>query len=352
MHVENVCSTVGPMTRNHVTLREVARIVGVSTATVSRALHPDTRPLVNEETALRIEEAAQRVGYAPNSLARGLKTKRSFTVGAIIPDLTNPLFPPMVRGIQDRLEQDGYTALIASTDGDAERERRSFEALRARQVDGLILATAERRHPVLDSAIAADITVVLVNRAVQDAQVDAVVPDDRGGIDLAVGHLADLGHVRIAHLAGPGSTSSGRGRREGFRAAMRKRGLDVPPALVQSAGGFTEAAGHQATAALLESRVPFTAIVAANDLLALGAYSALGADGRRCPEDVSVVGFNDMPFADRFAPPLTTVHIGHDELGARAADLLLEQLREQRPQGRRIVIDVRLVVRGSTRRLS
>jgi LacI family transcriptional regulator len=340
------------MARNDVTLREVARTVGVSAATVSRALHPETRSLVNEETARRIEEAARQVGYAPNSLARGLKTKRSFTVGAIIPDLTNPLFPPMVRGIQDRLEHHGYTALIASTDGDPERERRSFEALRARQVDGFILATAERRHPVVDEAAAAGVPLVLLNRALPDADIDAVVPDDRGGIDLAVGHLADLGHTRIAHLAGPGTTSSGRWRREGFRAAMRRRGLAVPAGLVQPAGGFTEAAGHDATVALLEGSSPFTAIVAANDLLALGAYSALAQHGRRCPEDVSVVGFNDMPFADRFAPPLTTVHIPHFELGTRAADLLLEQFAGERARGRRVVVDVRLVVRGSTQRVS
>lgn len=340
------------MARNEVTLREVARAVGVSAATVSRALHPQTRSMVNEETARRIEEAARRTGYAPNSLARGLKTKRSFTVGVVIPDLTNPLFPPMVRGIQDRLDEHGYTALIASTDGDPVRERRTFEALRARQVDGLILATARSRHPVVDDATAAGLPLVLLNRALQDAEIDAVVPDDRGGIDLAVAHLTELGHERIAHLAGPGTTSSGRWRREGFRSAMKRRGLAVPPGLVHTARGFTEQAGHEATGTLLDGNVAFTAIVAANDLLALGAYSALAERGLQCPRDVSVVGFNDMPFADRFAPPLTTVHIPHHELGARAAELLVEQFADPRPPARRIVVGVSLVVRSSTRRLS
>lgn len=340
------------MARNEVTLREVARVVGVSPATVSRVLHPQTRSLVNEETARRVEEAIEATGYSPNSLARGLKTKRSFTVGTVIPDLTNPLFPPMVRGIQDRLEEHGYTALIASTDGDPRRERRTFEALRARQVDGFILATAQREHPIIDEAIADGVPLVLLNRAVQGGQVDAVVPDDRGGIALAVGHLVELGHSRIAHLAGPGTTTSGRWRREGFGTAMRRHGLEPASDLVRASGGFTEAAGHEATGALLETGVSFTAIVAANDLLALGAYSALAERKLRCPRDVSVVGFNDMPFADRFAPPLTTVHIPHQELGARAADLLLEQFAEGRPTGRREVVEVSLVVRGSTRRLS
>jgi LacI family transcriptional regulator len=340
------------MARNEVTLREVARAVGVSPATVSRVLRPHTRSLVNEETARRVEEAVRATGYSPNSLARGLKTKRSFTVGIVIPDLTNPLFPPMVRGIQDRLEHHGYTALIASTDGDPERERRSFEALRARQVDGFILATAERKHPIVDEAAAGSVPFVLVNRAIQDAEVDAVVPDDRGGIALAVEHLARLGHERIAHIAGPGTTTSGRWRREGFRAAIRRHGLALPDGLVQGAGGFTERAGHDATATLIDSGLAFTAIVAANDLLALGAYSALAERKLRCPRDVSVVGFNDMPFTDRFAPPLTTVHIPHHELGSRAADLLLEQFAGERPAGRRVVVDVELKIRGSTRRLS
>jgi LacI family transcriptional regulator len=340
------------MTPTRVTLREVADAVGVSPATVSRALQPKTRSLVNEETARRIEEAARLADYSPNSLARGLKTQRSLSVGVMIPDLTNPLFPPMVRGIQDRLEQHGYTALIVSTDGDPERERLGFEALRAQRVDGFILATARAKHPVVDAVMAASMPLVLLNRAVQDAKVDAVVPDDRGGIALAVGHLADLGHERIAHLAGPKETTSGRWRREGFRAAMRGRGLKVPAGSIRQAGAFTERAGHDALIGLLDAGIPFTAVVAANDLLALGTYSALAERGLRCPDDVSVVGFNDMPFADRFAPPLTTVHIPQHELGSRAADLLIEQVAEERPPGQPVVVDVKLAVRSSTRRLS
>jgi LacI family transcriptional regulator len=340
------------VTASRVTLRELADALGVSQATVSRALHPKTRSLVNEETARRIEDAARRANYWPNLLARGLKTKRSLSVGVMIPDLTNPLFPPMVRGLQDRLEEHGYTALIVSTDGDPERERLGFEALRAQQVDGFILATARRVHPIVDAVMAAGMPLVLLNRALEDEQIDAVVPDDRGGTALAVGHLAELGHERIAHLAGPAATTSGRWRRQGFRAAMRARGLGVPAGLVRTTAGFTEAEGHAAVLALLDSGVEFTALVAANDLLALGAYSALAERGLRCPDDISVVGFNDMPFADRFAPPLTTVHIPHHELGSRAADLLVEQLGDERPAGRRVVVDVDLVIRSSTRRPS
>ncbi|MDX6664209.1 MAG: LacI family transcriptional regulator, partial [Solirubrobacteraceae bacterium] len=206
--------------------------------------------------------------------------------------------------------------------------------------------------PVIDDAVAGGLPLVLVNRALQDTAIDAVVPDDRGGMELAVGHLAALGHRDIVHLAGPSSTSSGRWRREGFRAAMKRRGLPLEAGLLASTNGFTERAGHDATAALLAGGLRFTAIVAANDLLALGAYSALAEQGLRCPADVSVVGFNDMPFADRFAPPLTTVHVPQHELGTRAADLLLEQFAQPRPVGRRVVIDVRLVVRGSTQAVS
>src|SRR5215211_8632703 len=127
-----------------VTLRDVARVAGVHPATVSRALNEETRQLVNEETARRVVAAAERLGYRPNPIARGLKTSRSYTVGVLIPDLTNPLFPPIVRGIQDRLDEAAYTPLIANTDNDADRERADLEAMRARHVDGFITATARR----------------------------------------------------------------------------------------------------------------------------------------------------------------------------------------------------------------
>ena len=170
------------------TLRDVAKLAAVHPGTVSRALNPETRRMVNEETAQRVLEAATQLGYRPNPIARGLKTNRSHTIGVLVPDLTNPLFPPIVRGIQDRLEPAGYTPLIANTDNDPDRERNDFEAMRARQVDGVITATARLDHGVLDEMAADGLPIVLVNRRLDDGPLSSSTADDHEGAWLAVKH--------------------------------------------------------------------------------------------------------------------------------------------------------------------
>src|SRR5436190_2903268 len=305
---------------SRITLREVAEAARVHPGTASRALNPETRGLVNEETAQRVLRAADELGYRPNPIARGLKTNRSYTIGVLIPDLMNPLFPPIVRGIQDRLEQAGYTPLIANTDNDPERERIDFERLRARQVDGFIAATARRDDDLLMQVAAIGTPVVLVNRRLEQATLPAVVGDDRAGVRLAVEHLADLGHRRIAYLAGPQHVSTGYLRYEGFLEAMHDRGLEPDPGLTLFGDAFTEAEGMRLCHELLDGGPAPTAIVAGNDLVALGCYDVLEERGIGRPDRISVVGFNDMPFAAHFDPPLTTIRIPHYEIGPRAPD--------------------------------
>ena len=333
---------------SRITLREVAEAARVHPGTASRALNPETRGLVNEETAQRVLRAADELGYRPNPIARGLKTNRSSTVGVLSPDLMNPLFPPIVRGIQDRLERAGYTPLIANTDNDPERERIDFERLRARQVDGFIAATARRDDDLLIEVAAIGTPVVLVNRRLEQARLPAVVGDDRAGMRLAVEHLADLGHRRIAHLAGPQQVSTGYLRHEGFVEAMRERDLRLDPELMLFGEAFTEAEGMRLCRQLLEGGRPPTAIVAGNDLVALGCYDVFEERGTRCPDEISVVGFNDMPFAGRFDPPLTTIRIPHYEIGARAAELLIELQGDGRAGAPQIQLPAELVVRAST----
>jgi LacI family transcriptional regulator len=331
-----------------VTLREVAELAGVHPGTASRALNVETRPLVNEETARRVLRAADELGYRPNPIARGLKTNRSYTVGVLIPDLMNPLFPPIVRGIQDRLEDAGYTPLIANTENDPERERIDFERLRARQVDGFITATARRDGDLLTQVAAIGTPVVLVNRRLEQAALPSVVGDDRAGMRLAVQHLADLGHRRIAYLAGPQQVSTGYLRYEGFVAAMRDRGLEPDPDLIRFGDAFTEAEGMRLCRELLDGGASLTAIAAGNDLVALGCYDVFEERRIRCPEQISVVGFNDMPFAGRFDPPLTTIRIPHYEIGSRAAELLIELQGEAQVPPPQVQLPPEFVARSST----
>jgi len=330
------------------TLRDVARLAGVHPGTVSRALNPQTRSLVNERTARRVLDAAQELGYRPNPIARGLRTNRSHTIGVLVPDLMNPLFAAVVRGIEDGLRDGGYTPLIANTDNDAERERVAYEAMRARQVDGFIAATARRDHWLLEERVDSGPKVVLVNRRVDSDAIPAVTGDDHAGVRLAVEHLAGLGHRRIAHVAGAQTLYTGWSRHEGFVDAMRAGGLELDPDLIVFSGAFTAREGAQCCTELLDRRCDFTAIVAGNDLLALGCFDALEQHGLGCPADVSVVGYNDMPFVDRFQPPLTTVRVPHYELGATAAELMLEQLGGTDLPPRQLLLPPELVVRGST----
>src|SRR3984957_7313341 len=309
------------------TLRDVAAAAGVHPATASRALNPGTRLLVSEETARRVTEAAERLGYRPNPVARSLRTRRSHTVGVLIPDLNNPLFPPIVRGLEDRLAAAGYVALIGNTDADAGKERLIFEQMRARHVDGFVLATATLHDRILAEAAAAGLPVVLMNRLSQDYAFPSVSVDNEQGARMAISHLAQLGHTRIAHIAGPQEASTGVSRLRGFREGMAQHELSVDEDLIVYANKYAVEEGARCCLELLARRATSeaggaTAIAAANDMLAVGCYAAFAEGGVQCPDELSVVGFNDMPFIDRLRPPLTTVRFPHYQLGTEAAQLL------------------------------
>jgi LacI family transcriptional regulator len=331
-----------------VTIRDVARLAHVHPGTVSRALNPHTRVLVNEETAARVLAAADELDYHPNSMARGLKTSRSMTIGVLIPDLTNPLFPPIVLGIEDRLTRDGYTPLLVNTGSDPARERASIKAVLARQVDGLIAATARLDIEPLAVVIATGLPVVLVNRTFEDGSISACTVDDRKGSQIAVQHMIELGHERLGYVGGPQNVSTGHRRYLGFTAAVEAAGLALPPERVSYAGAFTEEAGARAATDVLRADPSVTAIITANDRLAIGCYDALRHEGLSCPDDVSVIGFNDMMFIDRLLPPLSSVRVPQREIGFAAADLLLEQLANENMVAREVMLEPTLVVRAST----
>jgi LacI family transcriptional regulator len=330
------------------TLRDVAAAARVHPATASRALNPETRLLVSEDTARRVIAAAAKLGYRPNPVARSLRTRRSYTVGVLIPDLNNPLFPPIVRGLEDKLSAAGYVALLGNTDADASRERLIFEQMRARHVDGFVLATVTLHDRLLAEAAAADVPVVLMNRLSQDYSFPSVSVDNEQGARMAVTHLARLGHTRIAHIAGPQEASTGASRLRGFHDGMAAHQLEVSQDLIVYASRYTVEEGSRCCRELLARQSGFTAVAAANDMLAVGCYTALDEAALQCPDDISVIGFNDMPFIDRLRPPLTTVRFPHYQLGTEAAQLLLERIGERESPVKILYLAPELVVRGST----
>ncbi|MPZ87656.1 MAG: substrate-binding domain-containing protein [Nitriliruptorales bacterium] len=331
-----------------ITLRDVAEQASVHPSTASRALNSRTRDMVNPATVARVLEVARELGYQPNSLARGLKMNQTFTVGMLVPDLTNPLFPPIVRGIEDRLNEQGYTLVLANTDNDDGKERAIISAMGTRRVDGLILATARREYPLLDEILAGDLRVVLVNRAVDNPAVPSVVGDDHAGVGFAVRHLVELGHRRIAHVAGTQAVTTGLARYQSFVSWMQSLDLELDRDLVVFADWFQEQSGARAFAELLDRGRDFTAVVAANDLIALGCYDVLTERGLRVPEDVSVIGYNDIPFSDKFNPPLTTIRIPHYAMGVRGAELLLEAIDDPDATPVSMRLSPSLVIRAST----
>lgn len=332
------------------TIADVAAAAGVHRSTAARALNPATAGMISGATVARVQRSARRLDYSPNELARGLRTKRTLTVGVVVPDLTNPLFPPILRGVEEALAPHGYTALVANTDGDPGHELAALRALLARQVDGLVVATARQRDPMLDEAVQRGARVVLVNRGAGGHRLPLVASDDPRGVRDAVEHLLGLGHRKVAHVAGPAGVSTARDRAEAFRRAVRGHRLPARETPVVRGTAFSEEAGVSAAHRLLDAHPGVTAVVAANDLLALGVLRALAARGLRCPRDVSVVGFNDMRFADALAPPLTTVRIAHRRLGTEAGRLLLEQIEHPGTAPRTVLLPCELVVRRSTSR--
>lgn len=330
------------------TMADVARHAGVDVSTVSRALNERTAGMLRAETVERVLASAAELGYRPNVLARGLRTQRSHTVGMIIPDLTNPFFPPVVRGVEDALDAADYTLIVANTDNDPRRDARSLQTMIGRQVDGLILATSH-----LDGDGAADLgtlPVVLVNRRGRGTRAPSIVPDDRAGVSLVVDHLAELGHRRIAHVAGPPDTSTGLTRAEAFRDCAAALGA-FDETLVEPAPVFAVEDGRVACERLLDRCDDVTAIVAANDLIAIGCLVELRRRGVRVPDDVSLVGFNDMPLVDLIDPPLTTVRVPQYDMGVAAGRMLLGLLQNDGNGGsgtESVELPPELIIRGST----
>ena len=304
--------------------------------------------MVTETLAGQILSAAEALGYDPNPIAYSLKTNRSHIVGVLIPDLTNPVFPPIIRGMEDIFNAAGYTAILANTDNDPARERAILRKMLSRRVDGLILATARRDDAVVEQCMAEGIATVLINRTVDAGQVPSVVNDDALGIRLVVAHLVGLGHTRIAHIAGPLTLSTGFARRKAFTAAMKAHGLKVDSRLIVACAGFREDEGRRAFLELWARERNFTAVVAGNDLLALGCYDAAAELGLHIPAEMSVTGYNDMPFLDKLHPPLTTLRIPHYEMGTQAAKMLLGRMQKHVLPASSIALLPELVVRGST----
>lgn len=332
--------------KRKVTIRDVAERVGVHHSTVSRALSPSKRDKISPAVVKKVEQAADELGYFPNIVASSLKQNRSFTVGVLIPDLTNPLFPPIIRGIQDAVEAAGYTVITANTDDEQDKELNALRIMRGRAIEGMIISTARREDRIVDECIANDIPFVLVNRTVDHDGVSAVIVDEDHGVRSVIDHLVGLEHTRIAHVSGPQHSSTGFGRARAFTQCMNAH--DLRGELIEVAEKYTIEEGRRAFTRLLARDKKLTAVVAANDMLALGCLDATKELGLRVPEDISITGYDDIQFLDRMSPALTTVHVPKYEMGALATQKLLDMIAGDDSSASIVRVQPSLVVRNST----
>ena len=336
------------MVFQRVTLKDIADRTGVHTSTVSRVLNPDRRAMVSAEIAGRILAVAEELGYRPNSLAYGLKTNRTGSIGVVVPDISNPVFPEAVQGIEDVLIEAGYTPILANSDHDADRERAIVENMRDQHVDGLIVASGSPHVAVLIACKEDGVPLVLIHRTWDDPDIPSVSYDEKRGARLIIDHLAGLGHRDIAYIAGPLDSASSRDRYFGTREALEQHGLSENSSLFTFADAIAEEEGERCCRELLQTGEPFTALVTAHDVLAAGCVGVLAASGLRIPEDLSLTGYNNTPYAAILTPALTTVHIPNYDGGVEAARLLVDRIENPTSPVRRLRISPTLVIRNST----
>jgi LacI family transcriptional regulator len=331
--------------RRRPTIYDVARLAGVSTATVSRALNGTGQ--VAEAKRAAIDAAVEQLGYRPNTIARSLVTRSTQTIALLLPEITNPFYADLVTGIQQLTLERDYTMLLCTTGFDADQEERYLRLLRAKHVDGALVDGLVLPPERIARFVEDGFPIVCLDRDVNSRVVPLVQVDNRMGARLATEHLLALGHTRIAHIMGAPLRISEE-RLLGYQGALTRAGI-APDSSLVALGNFTETGGHDAMEELLAAAgADLTAVFAANDLSAIGAVNAIVASGRSVPGDVSVVGFDDLRLARYTSPPLTTVRQPASEIARRSTELLLGMVEGRRPGKLHHLFPPELVVRGST----
>jgi DNA-binding LacI/PurR family transcriptional regulator len=325
-----------------VKLEDIAKETGFSISTVSRVLSNSSYP-VSEQIRENVLRAAERMGYEPNIAARSLRTDRTSTIGIIVDDLLSPFTPPILRGIQDYLHENGFLSLIVNSDWDPNQEQAAIKTLLSRPVDGIIFVEYSHRA-TSDVLERSHKPRVFVHRLFGSPIKNSVVPDDYYGAGLATGHLISLGHRRIGYINGPENWHTCRARLGGYKDTLAGHGLTFEPALVQP-GDWEIDSGYAAAKNLLNLAERPTAIFAANDLMSLGAIYAIEDAGLNVPGDVAVVGYDNRNFTKIVKPRITTVSMPVIEMGGVAAELLLKQIAEGRKEEEEIKVKGQLIVR-------
>jgi DNA-binding LacI/PurR family transcriptional regulator len=325
-------------------IKDVAREAGVSTATVSHVVN-NTR-FVSEEVRARVLGAVERCGYYPNAHARSLASGRSQTLGLVVSDISNPFFPELIKSIEAAAFERGYDLILSNTNYDPDRTSHYVRRFIERKVAGVVVMTSELDKALVGELASRDVSVVFLDLGKPGMHMSNLSVNYEAGIEEAIGHLVELGHKEIAFVSGPERLRSAVRRLEAFRNSMRRH---LPRARVRFyRGDFKLDGGRRAAAEMLAADTRPTAVLAANDLMALGVMAELRAAGLQIPRDVSVIGFDDIAFASSAEPPLTTVCLPRVELGRRAVEALMTNIEHPERRGMQVNIPTYLITRAST----
>ena len=327
------------------TIKDIAEKSGVSISTVSRVLngYPHIRPQVRENVLNIIKE----LNYQPNRVAQRLRSVKSNLVGVIIPDITNSFYTHAIRGIEHVLAPHDLSVMISNSDADKNRELNLFRLMRREEVAGLIVAPiSEKPTPLLHESIARQLPIVVIDRKVQELKVDSVLVDNFKGAQLAINHLIDLGYRRIGTIGGPQFLSNARQRYEGYLHTLQEAQVTVEPDLVRF-GNFRQDSGYVLANELIQLESPPSALFVANNLMTIGALNAIHQFGVTIPDDIALIGFDDMQWAESLNPPLTTIRQPAFDVGVQAADMFLQRIDQPEKPTQTIMLDVDLIVRES-----
>jgi LacI family transcriptional regulator len=326
-------------------LKDVAREAGVSTATVSHVIN--NTKYVTDVTRDKVMRAIKHCNYYPNAHARSLASGRSNIIGLLVSDISNPFFPELVKSIEDAAFERGYNVILVNTNYDADRAADYVRRLLELKVAGVALMTTELDAKLIDELAQRKVPVVLHNVGTTGERMSDVLVNYAGGIEEAIKHLVALGHRNIAHIAGPARFRSATIRREAFLDSFARHlpGAPTPPIYE---GDFKFEGGRLAASIILAAEPRCTAVVVANDMMALGAMQEFRVAGLTIPRDISIVGFDDISFAALSEPPLTTICSPRAEIGRKAIEALMATIKQSGIQGEVVSVRTFLVVRGTT----
>ncbi|MDD5468784.1 MAG: LacI family DNA-binding transcriptional regulator [Anaerolineales bacterium] len=328
-----------------VTIKDVAKHAGVSPATAARVV--GGYGYVAEETRRKVQEAVRVLGYRPNTIARSMVTKSTRTIGVVITDITNPFFAQLVRSIEEVAWQRGYTLILANTDEDSQREQAVLNALLEKRVDAFILVPASSQSlPHLHDLVRQEAPVVLVDRAVEGLAVDMVMVDNEAGAYQAVRHLIDLGHRRIGIVLDKLDITTNKERLKGYRRALQESGLSAEAVPIQSCH-YTSQSAYQVVNRMLGEPGQPTALFTANNFMTIGALKAVQEAGLRVPEDIALVGFDDLEWTQLNAPQLTIVAQPVTQMGEIAAQIIISRLQGGSAPPMEIRLKTTFIVRTS-----